>query len=182
MISRRFARRPHGFARPMPPVTRPHGTCRGICPTWRPTWAAKRPSFSATDRLTGEKGQRWIRENLHDGDVYLLLGYQSNEDGMAAAAQSLGARTIFLTSTAPSSPQAKTARNLYVNPHWPLTDGCLKLSGYDFKACPLSCILGLTCYYAICGEMELGMDGIRPWPAPWRRSSGHGCKKRSRPV
>ena len=42
--------------------------------------------------------------------------------------------------------------HVYVDPHWPVSDGCLELSGYDVKACPLSAILGLTCYYAICGE------------------------------
>ena len=110
------------------------------------------PFFTGTARLTGEQGEKWVRENLHEGDVYLLLGYQKNEDAMAAASNALGVRTIFLTSTAPGAEQAKNPRHLYINPHWPLTDACLELSGYDVKACPLSGILGLTCYYAVCGE------------------------------
>jgi len=100
----------------------------------------------------GEKGVEWIRTNLQEGDVYLLVGYQQNEDAMAAAANALGARTVFITSLGPGGGQAKSPRHLYINPHWPLTDGCLDLSGYDVKACPLSGILGLTCYYAVCAE------------------------------
>jgi len=104
-------------------------------------------------RATDEEGVKWLRENLHSGDVYLFLGYQKNEDAMAAAANALGARTIFLTSAGPGPEQSKSPRHLYVNPHWPYTDACLELPGYDVKACPLSCILGLTCYYAMCGEV-----------------------------
>jgi len=100
-----------------------------------------------------ERGEKWIRENLREGDVYLFLGYQENEDARAATINALGARTIFLTSATPSDQQAKNRRHLYVNPHWSRSDACLELSGYDVKACPLSGILGLTCYYAICNEM-----------------------------
>jgi len=88
---------------------------------------------------------------------FLALGYQENEDARAAAVNALGARTIFITSAAPSATQAGNPRHLYVNPHWPRSDACLELAGYDVKACPLSGILGLTCYYAICGEMARGL-------------------------
>jgi len=108
--------------------------------------------FTQTTRGTGEKGEKWICDRLHEDDVYLFVGYQLNEDAMAAAANALGARTIFMTSSAPGAEQARNPRHLYINPHWPLTDACLELPGYDVKACPLSGIMGLTCYYAICGE------------------------------
>jgi uncharacterized phosphosugar-binding protein len=109
--------------------------------------------FTKTVAPGNARDERWLRENLGAGDVYLFLGYQENEDARAAAVNALGARTIFLTSAAPSVQQAKNPRHLYVNPHWPRSDACLELAGYDVKACPLSGILGLTCYYAICGEM-----------------------------
>ncbi len=83
--------------------------------------------------------------------MYLLLGYQENEDAMAAAANALGVRTIFITSQRPAA-AAAALQHLYIDPHWPMTDACLDLPGYDVKACPLSCIMDLTCYYAICGE------------------------------
>ncbi len=104
----------------------------------------------------GEKGVRWMREHLRKGDVYLLVGYQQNQDAMSAAANALGARTIFLTSLPPSAERAADPRHLTVNPHWPLTDGCLDLPGYDVKACPLSAILGLSVYYAIAAEAVVG--------------------------
>lgn len=108
--------------------------------------------FTHTLLLTGEKGGAWIRENLREGDVALFLAYQ-NEDTLTAAANALGARTIALTSAAPGAEQARNPRHLYINPHWPITDGCLELPGYDVKACPLSTILNMTCYYAIVGEV-----------------------------
>ncbi len=104
--------------------------------------------------LAGADGQRWARENLRSGDTYLLLGYQENEDAAAAAAHARGARTIFITSQGPGPEQARDPRHLYVNPHWPRSDACLALDGYDVKACPLSAILGLACYYAICNEVD----------------------------
>ena len=109
--------------------------------------------FTKTVAFGNERGKKWIQESLRQGDVYLFLGYQENEDAWAAAINALGARTIFLTSATPSTQQAKNPQHLYINPHWPRSDACLELSGYDVKACPLSGILGLTCYYAICGEM-----------------------------
>jgi hypothetical protein len=117
------------------------------------------PAQLFTDTQTGpvgEKGVEWVQKSLAEGDVYLLVGYQQNEDAMAAAANKLGARTIFLTSLGPGETQARSPLHLYINPHWPLTDGCLELPGYDVKACPLSCILGLSCYYATCAEALVG--------------------------
>jgi hypothetical protein len=104
--------------------------------------------------LAGKEGERWARENLHAGDIYLLLGYQENEDAVASAAHFLNARTIFITSQGPGPEQSRNRHHLYVNPHWPRSDGCLALEGYDVKACPLSAILGLGCYNAICEEVD----------------------------
>jgi uncharacterized phosphosugar-binding protein len=109
--------------------------------------------FSRTISFGDVRGEKWIQENFREGDIFLFLGYQENEDARAATTNALGARTMFVTSAAPSAQQAKNPRHLYVNPHWPRSDACLELSGYDVKACPLSGILGLTCYYAICAEM-----------------------------
>lgn len=116
--------------------------------------------FTHTALLTGEKGGAWIRENLHDGDLALFLSYQ-NEDALTASANALGARTIALTSASPGSEQARNPRHLYINPHWPIPDGCLELAGYDVKACPLSTILNMTCYYAIVGEVVAPTESSR---------------------
>ena len=61
---------------------------------------------------TGVDGAAWIRNNLHQGDVYLFLGYQQNEDAMAAAANALGVRTIFITSRRPGRQAAASPRHL----------------------------------------------------------------------
>jgi len=108
--------------------------------------------FQTMARSSGADGAKWIRENLHKGDVYFFLGYQNNEDAMAEAANSLGVKSIFLTSRGPGDKAAASPHHLYIDPQWPVTDGCLELPGYDVLACPLSCIMNMTCYYAICGE------------------------------
>ena len=110
--------------------------------------------FTGLSAADGETAVKWVRENLHPGDVYLLLGYQQNEDALSSAANAAGARTIFLTSRGPGKEQSQNAGHLYIDPHWPLTDACLDLPGYDVKACPLSAILGLIAYYALCAEAE----------------------------
>ena len=76
--------------------------------------------FTKTVAFGDERGGKWIRENLREGDVYLLLGYQENEDARAAAINALGVRTIFFTSTAPSAQQAK-------NPAAPVRQSALAL-------------------------------------------------------
>jgi uncharacterized phosphosugar-binding protein len=108
--------------------------------------------FTGLSKADDEAAAKWARENLHPGDVLLLLGYQQNEDALSSAANAAGARTIFLTSRGPGKEQSQNAAHLFVDPHWPLTDACLELPGYDVKACPLSAILGLSAYYAICAE------------------------------
>ena len=60
--------------------------------------AWRRKLLLPAGRATGVEGVKWIRENLHEGDLYFFLGYQENEDAMAAAANVLGMRTIFITS------------------------------------------------------------------------------------
>ena len=52
--------------------------------------------FSQMIRGLGPEGVDWIRANLGPGDLYLLVGYQQNEDEMASAATERGARTVFL--------------------------------------------------------------------------------------
>ena len=108
--------------------------------------------FTHTVLLTGEKGENWIRGNIGDGDTILFLAYR-DEDVLSKTASTLGAKTIAITSAGPGTEQARDPRHLYINPQWPITDGCLELSGYDVKACPLSTILNMTCYFAICGEV-----------------------------
>jgi uncharacterized phosphosugar-binding protein len=107
--------------------------------------------FTHTILLQGEKGKEWIAQNLRAGDVTVFLAYR-DDDEMTATANKLGARTISLTSTAPGAMQAKNPRHLYINQHWEVSDAVLELPGYDVKACPLSCIVGMACYYAMCGE------------------------------
>jgi hypothetical protein len=109
--------------------------------------------FTDTVRGLGAQGVDWIRKNLHQGDVYFLVGYQQNEDAMATAATQQGARTVFLTSTPPGLEESHDSRHLYIDPHWPVSDGCLDLVGYDVKACPLSAILNMSCYWATCAEV-----------------------------
>ncbi|MDD4872514.1 MAG: hypothetical protein PHR77_18345 [Kiritimatiellae bacterium] len=110
------------------------------------------PYFSQSIRTVGDAGAQWIREHLHAGDLYLFVGYQDNEDKMSAAANGLGAQTIFITSSSSGLQQLKNKLHLYINPHWAIYDGCVDLPGYDVKACPVSAILGMTCYWAICAE------------------------------
>lgn len=104
-------------------------------------------------RAAAKDGVPWVEDNLKSGDVYLLVGYMANEDALAAAANAKGAQTIFLTAAVSSPEQRANPRHLYINPHWPSTDACLALPGYDVKACPLSAIAGMTCYWAICAEV-----------------------------
>ena len=108
--------------------------------------------FAHTMLLTGDKGLEWVKENLRPGDVCLFLAYR-DDDAMTAAANAQGARTIALTSAPPGIEQSRNSRHLHINQYWPINDGVLEMAGYDVKACPLSCIVSLTCYHVIVGEV-----------------------------
>jgi hypothetical protein len=107
--------------------------------------------FAHTTLLTGDKGVAWVKEHARPGDVCLFLAYR-DEDTITAAANALGVRTIALTSAPPGLEQSRNARHLHINQYWPLNDAVLEIAGYDVKACPLSCIVSLTCYHIIVGE------------------------------
>ena len=82
-------------------------TLQGHLPEVEADAGGEGPYFSQT--IPGdERGEKWLRENLHEGDVYLRLGYQSNDDALAAVVNALGARTIFLTSSAPVPSRRRT--------------------------------------------------------------------------
>ena len=78
----------------------------GHLPPMEPGMPGDPPLFTGLGQGSGEEGARWIQRNLHAGDVYLLVGYQQNEDAVAAAAHALGVRTIFITSKPPGEAQA----------------------------------------------------------------------------
>ena len=64
-------------------------------------------------------------------------------------------RTIFIHSRkVPAPNKAGTVATCTLIRIGPRSDACLSLDGYDVKACPLSAILGLSCYYAICDEVD----------------------------
>lgn len=104
--------------------------------------------------LMGDDTLAWAGANLRQGDLLLSLGYQENDDRATAAANARGARTIFLTSAGPGAEQAKSPRHIYIDPHWPRTDACVALPGYDVKVCPLSAVANLTCFYAMLAESQ----------------------------
>ncbi len=58
--------------------------------------------------LAGADGQRWVRENLRAGDVYLLVGYQDNEDAAAEAAHALARGPSSSLRGAPAPGKAAT--------------------------------------------------------------------------
>ena len=151
--STRFARRPNGW-RGFGSQTqnRPQlrlDIFRPSRPGCRATWNSSRRWL----RPTGLEGAKWIRENLPKA-TSCIFSSVINRTKMSWQRRPtrLGVRTIFITSRRPGAEVAASQRHLYVDPHWPVTDACLDLPGYDVKACPLSGIMGVTCYYAICGE------------------------------
>ena len=104
-------------------------------------------------RDSASRGCTSIREHLHEGDLYFFLGYQQNEDAMAAAANALGVRTIFITSRGPGPELAvesasRVRRSPLARDRWlPGLAGLRRES-----LLPLSAIMNLTCYYAICNK------------------------------
>ena len=52
----------------------------------------------------------------------------------------------------PAQPQEPASNILYIDPAWPLTDGCVTVPGYDIPILPASGVIQAAIYWTIVSE------------------------------
>jgi len=80
-----------------------------------------------------------------------FCGYQSAPEEAIGPAIEQGFKLVYVS--VEDSDKAKRADNIiYLNPSWPLSDGCVSVPGYDVPILPASGVVNATIYWALLAE------------------------------
>jgi hypothetical protein len=87
----------------------------------------------------------------HAPQFVLYLGYQFAPKKLIAQAKGLGVRLVY-SDVQPAEPPEPTGNILYIDPAWPLADGCVAVPGYDVPILPASGVAQAAIYWTIASE------------------------------
>ncbi len=80
-----------------------------------------------------------------------VLGYQRAPQKLVDRAKASGLKLVYST-VQPAQPPEPAANILYLNPHWPLTDACITVPGYDIPILPASGVAQAALYWTLVSE------------------------------
>jgi hypothetical protein len=63
----------------------------------------------------------------------------------------MGVKLVY-TDVQPAQPPEPASHILYLDPAWPLADGCVTVSGYDVPILPSSGVIQAAIYWTIASE------------------------------
>lgn len=81
----------------------------------------------------------------------LLLGYQFAPQILVKQAKATGVKLVYAT-VQQAKPAEPVSNILYLDPGWPLDDGCVQVSGYDVPILPASGVIQAAIYWSIAAE------------------------------
>ncbi len=81
----------------------------------------------------------------------LYIGYQFAPRKLIEQAAALRVRLVY-TDVQPAQPPEPDANVLYIDPGWPLADGCVPVPGYDVPILPASGVIQAAIYWTIASE------------------------------
>jgi len=58
-------------------------------------------------------------------------------------------------SVQPAKPTEVKDHIIYIDPHWPLPDGCVEVPGYDVAILPASGVMDGAIYWAMTAQREI---------------------------
>ena len=97
----------------------------------------------------------WEDKDLLDPDhlpqFVLCLGYQFAPRRLLDQAKAMGVRLVY-TVVQPAQPPEPATTILYIDPAWPLADGCVTVPGYDVPILPASGVVQAAIYWTIASE------------------------------
>ncbi len=92
-----------------------------------------------------------LLEVSHVSGFVLYLGYQFAPGKLIDQAKAMGVRLVYST-VQPAQPAEPAGNILYIDPAWPLADGCVAVPGYDVPILPASGIMQAGIYWTIASE------------------------------
>lgn len=136
-------------------------------------WWSEVPKASATTLVTGHMLPRhaqdprtlqfsdfvavpaWEDKDLldagHPPAFVLCLGYQFAPQKLLDQAKALGVKLVY-SDVQPAQPPEPAGNILYIDPAWPLADGCVKVPDYDVPILPASGVIQAAIYWTIASE------------------------------
>jgi hypothetical protein len=88
---------------------------------------------------------------LHPPPLVLYVGYQFAPRKLLDQAKALGVKLVYWD-VQPAQPPEPASNILYINPGWPLADGCVAIPGYDVPILPASGVIQAAIYWTIASE------------------------------
>ena len=136
-------------------------------------WWSDVPTASATTLFTGQMFPRhaqdpralrisdfaavpaWEDKEIldpgHPPAFVLCLGYQFAPQKLLDQAKALGVKLVY-SDVQPAQLPEPASNILYLDPAWPLADGCVMVTGYDVPILPASGIAQAAIYWTIVSE------------------------------
>ena len=108
---------------------------------------------------------RELLETDNPPEFVLYLGYQLAPQRLLVQARTLGVNLVY-SDVLPAQPPEPSGNILYIDPAWPLADGCVTVPGYDVPILPASGVVQAALYWTIAyeraslGEIDSDKDGV----------------------
>ena len=84
-------------------------------------------------------------------EFVFYLGYQFAPQKLLDEAKLTGVKLVY-TDVQPGQPAEPSDNILYIDPAWPLADGCVTVPGYDIPILPASGVVQAAIYWTIASE------------------------------
>ena len=87
----------------------------------------------------------------HPPALILYVGYQFAPQKLLEQAKASGVKLVYWD-VQPAQPPEPASNILYIDPAWPLADGCVVVPGYDIPILPASGVIQAAIYWTILSE------------------------------
>jgi hypothetical protein len=97
----------------------------------------------------------WEDKDLLEADkppqCVVYVGYQLAPRKLILQAQKMGVKLVYFD-VEPNQPPEPAGNILYIDPGWPLADGCVEIRGYDVPILPASGVIDAAIYWTLAAE------------------------------
>ena len=98
------------------------------------------------------RGFKQIKTKFKASDFVFFCGYQYPPEELIKDAVSREYKLFYLTVRSPE-PAEPNKNVIYINPGWPMADGCVNVPGYDVPILPASGVVNSAIYWALLAEV-----------------------------
>ncbi len=89
--------------------------------------------------------------SLAQNQPVLYLGYQYTDGEMLRAAKQNNCEFVYISSDKRNADICPEC--VYLNPYWPISDGCVRVPGYDVPVLPASGVMNAAVYWSLMAEI-----------------------------